>query len=79
MSFFGGSRFVAIVQMIANKHKSKIDVTEHYIKTAMDFEKLSTERYFGINKRLLNAENTLAEAKSEIIMYKKCIDLLEIF
>jgi len=71
LSLIGGGSLVAIIQIIAQKRKTKADTTDTVVKTIMEIEKLSTERYFQTTQRLELAESLIAQVKSELEMERR--------
>ena len=83
-SALGTGGFVAVIQVIANRHKNKSEVTDINVKTAIELEKVAMTRYNDISQRLASAEidfleikKVLREAREEIDIYKNYCEILK--
>jgi soluble cytochrome b562 len=72
-SLIGGGGGLAVLQSMLNRKKNKVEITDQSIKTALDLEKLSKERYIEevennnkLQEKLRQAEKLLSEVRREL-------------
>jgi len=71
----GSGGFVAIINGIFGKRKSKAEVADIMIKKSMEIEEIATKRYLDTNERLAVAESKMFEMRDELHGLKKEIEL----
>ena len=83
-SLISGGIGLTVINSLLNRKKNKVEITDQSIRTALDLEKLSKERYFDeverntlITNKLHEVAKLLVDIKVELVKKNHYIDTLK--
>ena len=73
----GGGGFVAIINMLSNRHRNKSEVTDINVKTAIELERVAMTRYTELSQTLGTMEGLIKGFRIELEGYRTYVLILQ--